>query len=46
MLLESGLEVRREGVVTQMLIEKWFPGAVFGMVYLVSITLCCELCFM
>lgn len=29
MLLESGLEVRREGVVTQMLIEKRFPGAVW-----------------
>lgn len=45
MLLVSGLELRRQGVVTWVLSEQWSPGAVSGMVTL-STAPCCEVCFM
>lgn len=45
MLLVSGLEVRRQGLVTLMLSEQWSPGAVSDVVTL-STAPCCELSFM
>lgn len=45
MPLVSGLEVRRQGAVPQMLSEQWSPGAVSGTVTL-STAPCRELCFM